>query len=151
MEERSWRARCVETRSSRPTVFRLACPPIDAALDFGHPREQPLGGGHLFQMEPFGPGLGVPLGFEIGPELLIVGGVLAGDEDATGTQAVGEGVESHGGLTRTQRVPRFSDRWSAGHSAGWLLAVSRKLTYVIHLFGCGDQLPVPDSIIERAW
>ena len=28
------------------------------------------GGGHLFQMEPFGPVLGLPIGFEIGPECL---------------------------------------------------------------------------------
>ena len=33
--------------------------------------EWPLGGGHLFQMHPLGAVLGLPLGFEIGPELCI--------------------------------------------------------------------------------
>ena len=49
-------------------------------------------------MEPFGAGLGLPLGFEISPELLVILGVFAGDEEATGTQAVSEGVEAYGGL-----------------------------------------------------
>ena len=38
------------------------------------------------------------LGFERGPEPLVFLGVFAGDESAAGAQAVGEGVEAHGGL-----------------------------------------------------
>jgi hypothetical protein len=50
-------------------------------------------------MHPFGAALGLPLGFEIGPELLVFLGVFAGEDEVTGTQAVGEGVEAHGFLT----------------------------------------------------
>ena len=35
------------------------------------------GGGHLFQIVPFGVSLRLPLGFQTVPELLIVGGVIA--------------------------------------------------------------------------
>src|ERR1017187_9554083 len=49
-------------------------------------------------MHPLGAVLGLPLGFEIGPELLVFLGVFVGEDEVTGTQAVSEGVEAHGGL-----------------------------------------------------
>ena len=42
-------------------------------------------------MEPFGAVLRLPIGFEIGPEFLVFLGVVAGEEEVTGAQAVGEG------------------------------------------------------------
>ena len=33
--------------------------PIDAPLAFGKPGKQPMGGGHLFQIQPFGAALGL--------------------------------------------------------------------------------------------
>lgn len=80
---------------------------IYAALAFGQPRQQPLGDGHLFQMEPFGPGFGLPLSFEIGPELPIFRRVFAGEDDVTGTQAVGDGVEAHAVLPDPEGTPVF--------------------------------------------
>jgi len=64
--------------------------------------------------------LGLPLGFERGPEPLIFLGVFAGDEGAAGTQAVSEGVEAHGGL------PLRGDR--AGRMLG-ILAVCYLLLF----------------------
>src|ERR1017187_6081377 len=49
-------------------------------------------------MHPLGAVLGLPLGFEIGPELLVFLGVFVGEDEVTGAQAVSEGVEAHGGL-----------------------------------------------------
>ena len=80
---------------------------IYAALAFGQPRQQPLGDGHLFQMGPFGPGFGLPLSFEIGPELPIFRRVFAGEDDVTGTQAVGDGVEAHAVLPDPEGTPVF--------------------------------------------
>jgi hypothetical protein len=57
---------------------------IYAALASGHPREQPLRRGHLFQMEAFGAVLGLPIGFEGGPELPVFLGVFVEDEEAWG-------------------------------------------------------------------
>ena len=53
----------------------------------------------MFQMQPFGAVLRLPLGFEVGPQLPIVLRVFVEDEDATGAQAVFEGVEANGGLS----------------------------------------------------
>ena len=47
-------------------------------------------------MQPFGAVLRLPLGFEVGPQLPIVLRVFVEDEDATGAQAVFEGVEANG-------------------------------------------------------
>jgi len=57
---------------------------MDAPLAFGIPCEQPLGCGHLFEVQPFGPGLGLPLGFEIGPELLVFLGVFGREQEGHG-------------------------------------------------------------------
>jgi hypothetical protein len=35
---------------------------VDSALASGNPRQHPLGGGHLFEMEPFSAVLGLPIG-----------------------------------------------------------------------------------------
>ena len=72
---------------------------IDTLLAGGHARQQPLRSAHLFEKETFGGGFGPPLGFEVVPELPVVGDVLAGDEQAAGAQAVGDGVLAGGGDT----------------------------------------------------
>jgi hypothetical protein len=71
-----------------------------AALARVGAREQPVGGGHHFQIEPFAGGLRLPLGFEIGAELAVFAGVFFGEDEGAGTQAIGEGVAAGGGLTR---------------------------------------------------
>ena len=72
---------------------------VDAVLGSGHARQQPLGGGHLFQIEVFGGGFGLPLGFEAVPELPVVGDVFAGDDEVAGAQAVSDSVEAGGLFT----------------------------------------------------
>jgi hypothetical protein len=75
----------------------------------------------------------LPIGFEIVRELHVVLGVSAGEEGATGAQAVFEGIEADGGLSLgafgTGRVLRIL--------LVKLLAVSLKLTCWIFLFGVG--------------
>jgi hypothetical protein len=71
---------------------------VDSALTRGYAGEQPLGRGYLFQVEPFGAVLRLPIGYEIGPELLVFLRVFLADEDATSTQPGGEGIEAYSGL-----------------------------------------------------
>ena len=86
------------------------CAEMQAGLPYtgfacGCARKQSLGHGHLFQVIPFGVSLRLPFGFEIVPELLIVGGVLVVEHEAACAQTPGEGVETHGGLAfRTRRT-----------------------------------------------
>jgi len=56
----------------------------------------------LFEIEAFGVGFGLPLVFEAIPEPPVVGDVFAGDDEAAGAQAVGDGVEA-GGLHSLKR------------------------------------------------
>lgn len=44
---------------------------VDSSFALGHPAQQSMGRDDLFQMHPFDGILGLPLGFEGGPELLV--------------------------------------------------------------------------------
>jgi len=44
---------------------------VDFPLADGHARDQPLAGGHLFELYPFRAALRLPLGYELVPELLV--------------------------------------------------------------------------------
>jgi hypothetical protein len=74
--------------------------PINALFAFVGAREQPVGSGHGFQIEAFGGGLRLPLGFEGGAELLVILPVFGSQEEGAGAQAEGDGVEAGGGFTR---------------------------------------------------
>jgi len=71
---------------------------VITAFAGGHAREQPLGIGHLVQVVPFGAGLWLPSASRLFQNLLVVGGVLAGNHEAVRAQAPGERVEAQGGL-----------------------------------------------------
>ena len=57
-----------------------------------------MGDGHTFQQDSFGGGLGLPLGFEDIPELLVGGFVFVDEDDVARAESEGEGVEADGGL-----------------------------------------------------
>jgi hypothetical protein len=52
-----------------------------------------------FEVKQFGATLRTPLGYELVPELFVLLLFFGADEGATSAEAVGEGVEAHGGLT----------------------------------------------------
>jgi hypothetical protein len=62
VKERSRRTRCTERRSNRAGCFASGRLLVDTALTAGSAGEQPLRGGHLFQIMPFSVSLRVPLG-----------------------------------------------------------------------------------------
>ncbi len=72
---------------------------IDRALANFQASQFPVSYGHLLDKDPFGWGAGLPLGFERGAKLLVVGLILAGDEETAGAQAMLERVHAHSGFT----------------------------------------------------
>jgi hypothetical protein len=64
-----------------------------------------------FEVKQFGATLRTPLGYELIPKLFVLFLFFGADEGATGAEAVGEGIEAHGGLSLwrggTGRMPRI--------------------------------------------
>ena len=113
LNERSSRLRWVENRS-KSAILLFGRPALreDAPLADLQAREFPLRHGHLLEPELLGPALRLPLGFQVSAELLVLLGVLAGKQDATGAQAVAERVQARDSLTircdRTRRQRRVA-------------------------------------------
>jgi len=71
----------------------------DIRLTHFHARQFPLRDRHLLEIELFGPGLGLPFGFEIVAKAMEFLTVFAGQDDGAGAKAVTEGVEADSGLS----------------------------------------------------
>jgi len=73
--------------------------PEDIRLADFHAGQFPLRDRHLFQIELFGPGVGLPFGFQIVAKLMEFLAVFAGQDDGAGAKAVTEGVQANDGLS----------------------------------------------------
>ena len=81
---------------------------VDLLFALGHALEQPLGGDHGLEVAAFDAGFGLPVGFQLVPELGVVRGVFVGEHGGAGAQAVGEGIEADGRLpSRSCRTGRM--------------------------------------------
>ena len=67
--------------------------PIDVSFAHFHTSEFPLADGHLFEVEEFRAGTGLPFLFEKVTEAIEFLAVLAGKDDGAGAEAVTEGVQ----------------------------------------------------------
>ena len=66
---------------------------VDVGLADLHASQFPLGDGHLFEVEEFSGGTGLPFGFENVAKVVELLAIFTGKDDGTGAEAVTEGVQ----------------------------------------------------------
>ena len=71
----------------------------DGCFPYFHAAQFPLRDRHLLDIELFGPGLGIPFGFEIVAKLIEFLAIFARQHDGAGAKSVTEGVHADSSLT----------------------------------------------------